>query len=306
MNQIVRIPSKLYFELYSKGSDSLLSVYCTLKSFKKDIKYFSYKSKNGRLVSGYNLLRNQTPLSLHTLKKYIPILMELGLCRFDSNGDFVLLGNNKLKNTYGKKLVPIKIGEKFTDTKYNCMLVRLHSCQENQKKEILIKQNRREILKQGLHNPKNHAEHKRALKVQSKYGDEIEVTDNCVLSNAGYGRIIKEDENISKGSHYKRRLKDKGLISSCIRLKAIKKVSYSSYIQYKRVLENGSRLTYKNGYMCEQLVSTLSVTDVVSGEIPKNRFIPIDKSSMCDVYKDYNSPKHLSFDFIGWSIGRGE
>lgn len=304
MNQIVRIPSKLYFELYQTGGDSLLSVYCTLKSFKKDIKYFSYKSKNGKVVSGYNLLRNQTPLSLHTLKKYIPILMELGLCRFDSNGDFVLLGNNKLKNTYGKKLVPIKIGEKFTDTKYNCMLVRLYACQQNQKKEILVKQNRRELLEQGLHNPKSNSEHKRALKVQKKYGDKIEVTDNCVLSNAGYGRIIKEDENTSKGSYYKRRLKDKGLISSCIRLKAIKKVSYNSYIQYKRVLEGGRRLTYKNGYMCEQLVSTLSVTDVVSGEIPKNRFIPIDKSSINNVVKDYNSPKHLSFDFIGWSMGQ--
>jgi hypothetical protein len=116
--KVARISSKLYFDLYQKGGDKLIAVYVILKTSRNgEIKYYSHKSKNNKFVGGFSLLRSKTNLTLHSIKKYVPILIDMGLCFIDKNGDFVMIGNEKIKDLYNsRKLVPINIGVNLSET----------------------------------------------------------------------------------------------------------------------------------------------------------------------------------------------
>ena len=145
-----RISSKLYSALFKEGGDKLIAVYSVLKTSRGgEVKYYAYTSKNRKFISGYSLLRAKTILTLHTIEKYVPTLIDMGLCFIDKNGDFVLVGNQKLKKQYNNKLLPIKIGVNLTDTAYNSLAVRVFSMEKTQKTQIEKKQTRSEIIAYG-------------------------------------------------------------------------------------------------------------------------------------------------------------
>ena len=93
---IQRIDSKLYHDLLVTGGDTLIAVYITLKKNRNSV--HSYQPHDG--LKGYRMLKEYTNISQSVLRKNIPLLMELGLCRFLRNGGFFMLGNEKTK---GKK-----------------------------------------------------------------------------------------------------------------------------------------------------------------------------------------------------------
>src|SRR5690606_20070647 len=135
--KVVRINSRLYYDLFSheNGGDRLIAFYCILKASRKnDSRFRAFISKNNKLVSGYGLLRAKTNLSLSTIEKYMPILIEKGLCTLEENGDVSLLGNQKTKELYScEKLVPIVIDENLVKTSLHVLAVRVKSAEDKQK-----------------------------------------------------------------------------------------------------------------------------------------------------------------------------
>lgn len=305
-NQIVRIPSKLYFDIWSKGEsfpslngDSLLAVYTVLRANKNSqIKYYSYTAKNNKFIGGYSLLRKQTNLSLSVLKKYVPVLIEMGLCFFDRNGDFVLLGGEKLKELYNSyKLVPITLGNTLTKTKYNCYSIRVMSSERQQKRMIDKKKHRSELLLQSQ-NPKNLKQLKAAKRVKDK---NIEITDKAILSNQGFAYLKDNTQNNkSKGHYWKSRLVSNGIIKSSRRFEIIQKMSYNEYCIIKKYHGIPPNYTYIRGGMAKELPATLATTDLVNSMSVKSEYVkPTD---IKQINTEYTKLEYLQFDMIGFWI----
>ena len=264
MKNVIRIPSKLYRELYELGGDKLLAVYCILKGSREgEIKYYSYKSKNNKKVSSYALLRAKTCLSLHSIEKYVPLLIDLGLCYIHKNGDFILLGGEKLKEKYNTKLVPIKVGKNLTDTALNVISVRLYSERRQQNIQIKKKQNQRDLLKQD--NPRNLKELKKLRRLKKLNGsNSVEVNDKTVLSNQGFA-VLKDGSknNKHKGAYWKKRLKDKGIISTERNFNKIVRMTFSEYLYFKLSGEKSSNQTYFKGWLVEETVSSFCTKSIL-------------------------------------------
>jgi hypothetical protein len=310
MNKIVRIPSKLYAELFLKGGDKLISVYTILKSSRDgEVKYYSYTSRNNKKLSGFNLLRNKTSLTLHTIEKYVPMLIELGLCFIDKNGDFVLLGNDKLKDKYNTKLVPLKVGKNLTDTSYNVYLVRGFSMEKSQTKQINKKLTQREQIAQ-ISNPKTLADYKAAKRFVKIHGEKgVEVIEKTVLSLQGFGVLKHSEKNEirdikSSGAYYKRKLIEKGLITTKREFKRIEKMSYSEFLNRKEFGELDRKNLYKNGWLVEETVSSFSTSFIKDKVINK----PSKEQKETVIFKlkdtcsNYRRKEYLQFDMIDFWV----
>lgn len=260
---VVRINSKLYFDLFKKGGDRLIAFYCMLKNVKgREEKLLSFKSKNNKNVSGISLIRNKTGFTLHTIKKYVPTLIEMGLLSFECNGNVCLLGNRRSKILYSSyKMIPIIIGDSITQTALNAFAVRVDSAQRQQKKMIDKKIDRRVLLNQAV-NPSNLRLYKKALKFKKKYGDiDLTIVEQTVLSNEGFSNL-KSEANVtkSKGAYWKRKLKKSGLITTERRFEKIKKMSYKDYLKIKLSGHHNTTYTYYKKYLVKELISSFNST----------------------------------------------
>jgi len=284
---VTRIPSKLYYDLYEKGGDKLVAAFCILKNARANGESFkSYTAKNNKKVAGYSLLRKRTVLSLHSLKKYVPLLMELEVCHFTESGDFKIIGNNKSKNKYNKKLVPITIGKNFVDTQYNSYSVRLHSSYKVQKIMIQRKRHRSELILQ-LDDPKSSKLYKKAKRYVKKYGKDIQLTDTVILSNQGFSELKGKSGTKSSGCYYKSQLRKKGLIKSKRRFKLLRKMSYEEYRKFK-INSCYFPFTYIRGCMASELPASL---------------IPLESKQSCESPSKpnkANKPIEMGFDFLAW------
>ena len=303
MSKTVRIPSKLYAELFFLGGDKLISVYTILKASRNgEVKYYAHTSNNNKSVSGFALLRKQTNLTLHSIKKYVPMLIDLGLCFIDKNGDFVLLGNDKLKTKYNNKLVPITVGKNLTETAYKSLAVRMFSAEKNQKTQIEKKQTRSEIIAYGSK--------KLSKYYDKKYGHNLEVNEKIVLSLQGFGDLKHGKDNEikdikSSGAYYKRKLREKGIIKTKREFKKLKKATYSEYLQMKKYFNIGRKITYKNGWIVEEQISSFSTTVFV--EKPATTKLELTVSPVVEnnitVNKEvYKKKSYLEFDMIDFWI----
>jgi hypothetical protein len=278
-----------------------------------EVKYYSYTSKNNKKLSGFNLLRNKTSLTLHAIEKYVPILIELGLCFIDKNGDFVLLGNDKLKDKYNTKLVPLKVGKNLTDTSYNVYLVRGFSMEKSQTKQINKKLTQREQIAQ-ISNPKTLADYKAAKRLVKIHGEKgVEVIEKTVLSLQGFG-VLKHSENNeirdikSSGAYYKRKLIEKGLITTKREFKKIDKMSYSEFLNRKEFGELNRKNIYKNGWLVEETISSFSTTVFKEESLPiivkEDIKVEISRFKLLDSCNNYKRKDYLQFDMIDFWVNK--
>lgn len=290
MHKTVRIPSRIYFQLLEKGGDKLISVFCTLKSQRKGKKYYSYTAKNNRFVSHFSLLRQQTTLSLSVIKKYVPMLVDMGFVVLEKNGGVSIIGNNKLKKLDTRnntKLVPIQVFNKYKKTELYSYYVRIHSNEKSQKKIIGKKLQRSEIIKKS---PSTYIEKQNHKRVVESFGKEIDYTENVMLSNTSFSEIKDSDKkpSVSKGNYLKRKLCEENILYSKRQFKKLEKLSY---VQFKKrnIQERG--ITYFNGYMVRELPNIISTSrlynaNTLIGDIKKKeRTVPL---------------RHLQFDFLAW------
>lgn len=270
MANIYRIPSKLYYELFLKGGDRLIAVYAILKKSKKeDVKYYSFTSKNGKKVSHYNLIRNYTGLTLHSIKKYTDVLIDLGLCSFDKDGNFVLVGNQKLKRIYNNKLVPIIIGKNIVETSYNSYAVRLHSNSKQQKASISKKTHQRVLLSKDEKDLTwtDLKEKKSLLKknIQPK-GFFI---DKSVLSVRKFANLKDGSKsNKCKGQYWKRKAIGIGIIQPTRRFVLQEKMT-KAYFR-KNSISFPKEFKHFKGNLVREIVSEIHVKTITKNRVNKS------------------------------------
>lgn len=301
--KIARPNSKLYFDLYQQGGDKLIAVYAILKTSREGLdKYYSYTSKNNKVVSGYALLRSKTILTLHSIKKYVPTLISMGLCYIEDNGDVHITGGERLNTQYKcRKIVPIVIGKNIIETALNAVSVRVFSMQKQQESQISNKQNRSELLLQ-VSNPTNYKLYKKAKKLEKRLmGEKIIILDKVVLSNQGYA-VLKNgiSDNKSMGQYWKKRLTSKGLVKVTRRFDRLKQMSYEEYQKIKIISKN-RRMVYSKGFLCEELISSFNSIDLVNTtvEIITNPIKELIQESV-SIKQRVKPLQHLSFDMVAW------
>lgn len=301
--KIARPNSKLYFDLYQQGGDKLIAVYAILKTSREELdKYYSYTSKNNKTVSGYALLRSKTILTLHSIKKYVPSLISMGLCYIEPNGDVHITGGEKLNKEYKcRKIVPIVIGKSLNITADNALSVRIFSAKHQQERQIVKKQYRSELLSQ-LSNPTNYKLYKRAKRLSRRLGvEEITILDEVVLSNQGYAYLKNgTEDNKPMGCYWKQKLVKRGIVTSERRYIKKQKMSFVEYITFKKNYPHNKAI-YRNGYLCKEVVATLKPIDLTK---VKEVIVPIEVITESIVIelpkKQVKGLKHLSFDMIAW------
>ena len=299
--KVARISSKLYFDLFERGGDKLIAVYAILKTSRNgEIKYYSYTAKNNKFVGGFSLLRSKTNLTLHSIKKYVPILIEMGLCFIDKNEDFVMLGNEKIKDLYSsRKLVPVSIGKNITETVLFSFSVRSFSAEKKQQNQINKKLTRSEIISQGA-NPKNLKQYKKAKNTIRRFGEVTNLNEKTVLSLDGFGVLKHSKENNikdikSSGSYWRRKLKNANIIKTKREFKKLQKISFAEYLILKKYGELEKRHIYKGGYLVEETVSSFSTKAVLPQEKVE---IPATK----EFKQEYKKKSYLQFDMIDFWI----
>ena len=275
------INSRLYSELFSLGGDSLVSVYVMLKASKNGgIKI--YKEKNRNI---YHTLKQKTGLSVTTLRKYIKVLNGLNLSYFDTVGNFVLVGRNKINERYKKKkFVIIQIGKNLTETKLYSFKVRLLRMETIQKSRI---DRRKEQVKVKERQDKGYFLTKWEKKLIKNLTDkDLEYLNNkesfcakTVLSNIGFSKLQSNSVEVSKsrGWYWKKRLVKSEIIEVKRRFKYLRKGTKKEYNQLRQIFPI---LKYRAGRIFEELTSEFIVGKFA---VKENKIEKLD---------------YLQFDFI--------
>jgi len=268
MQKIVRLPSRLYRDLFTTGGDRLVAVFCILKSSRAGLsKFYAYKSKNQKNVSGYALLRKQTGLSLSALNKYVPVIVSMGLGSFTATGGFEIIGNEKSKELYSSyKLVPIVVEGSMIQIALNSMLVRIHSEAGQQKKIISKKQSRKRLTEIARTSPKR-SDQQRGNWVMDKFGD-FTLNSTVTMSNIKYAEVLISNEDSdspitkSKGAYYKSRLKKRNLIQSQRQFEKMFKLTITEFVFGKKTGQFEKESVYRNGFLCKEVAASLTVNNI--------------------------------------------
>ena len=281
--QHVHINSKLYADLFSLGGDNLVAVYCMLK-FSKNGEIKIYKEKNRNI---YHTLKTKTNLSVTTLRKYIKELVKLEVCYFDSVGNFVLKGNNKLNKEYKKKkLVRVKVGS-YKQTRLFSFAVRIRTMERLQKKAIDRKNEQNKILARQRKGYCITKREKNFLKSCEMYESEGDYNNaKTVLSNQGYSKLKKGYEaSKSVGYYWKKNLVSAGIIKTERQFKFLRKGTKLDYLENR---EFDRTIVYKKGKIYKELIPSFTTNTEAKKEV-------------------YKKKNYLQFDMIDfWINGAGK
>ena len=286
-SKFTTINSRLYSELFSLGGDSLVSVYAILKASKnKEVKIYKEGNKNI-----YHTLKAKTGLSVTTLRKYIKILNNLGVSYFDTVGNFVLIGRNKINDRYEKKkFIIIQIGKNLTETKLYSFKVRLLRMETIQKSRIIRREKLFKIKERqdkGYFLTKSEKKLIKNLTVKDlEYlNDKESFCAKTVLSNIGFSKLQFNSKEVSKsrGWYWKKRLIESEIIKVTRRFKYLRKGTKKEYNLLRQI---NPALKFRNGRLFEELTSEFIVgkkEQVPSFAVKENKIEKLD---------------YLQFDFL--------
>lgn len=257
MQNYVHINSKLYTELFLEGGDNLVAVYCMLK-FAKNGGIKIYKEQNRNI---YHTLKEKTNLSVSTLRKYIKQLVKLNLCHFDTAGNFVLKGNNKLNKEYkGKKLVRIIIGS-YSETKVYSFYIRVRNNHKLQVKRIDRRDEQNKINRKIKKNIPLTSKENRFFKswrdADKEYAKNPHTFNaKTVMSNKGFSKLKNGITN-TNGSYWKKKLVMAGLITTKREFKFLKECSKKEYLSFKYNIDKN--VVFSKGKLYLETVPSFSV-----------------------------------------------
>lgn len=312
---VQRIDSVLYNDLLSYSAPdykgfTAIAVYTTLKKFRNRV--HSYQPEDN--IRGYKLLKVHTGISEQILRFYIPVFIEMELCNFLDNGGFFMKGNQKTKSLK-KKLVPIKIFEKLTQTKTAVKYVIEHSNLVSQKKTLIKKKRQSEILKASGNNSISNLGQLKQLRALQKRGiscqDDLNLVKTITLSNRRIGELISGGDcpynQKSRGHYIKKKFRAMGLHDYKRRFEKIsnKKFTFDQYLGMRYGLrETYGNVTWINGKVYTELSSELwDISDTQSIPQMKERYKAPTKTivPMEDI-EDYKRLREPNGELHPWLI----
>lgn len=280
----ISINAKLYSEIQSLphiDSDKLVAVFCILKSFRaKDSRY----KPKGKLKH-YGLLKAQTNLSLNSLKKYVPYLIELGVVNFSKDGGVHILGKRKINRLYTihktkrEKSSIVLEGNNLKEFTLSSYFFKVKSKERRIKKAIdrtNIWQQRYKRYNKGYILSTTEL---KCVKRLIRQGITLENLQDShkkvVLSNEGFYYLRNEiSDKKSCGAYWKNKLIKAKKIEVKQNFKKLQKATKNAYFMCREVshFQVRNKLRYINGYICEQLPSTFT-TDIKETSTNKGQVV---------------------------------
>ena len=226
-------------------TDKLCSVFVHLRGSKGGKRRYEPKGKLGH----YSLLKSETGLSRHSLEKYVPQLVKLGLVKLNLDGGVTVIGfdssfkrfkTNKKKKAY----IPISMEKSYLKTAVSVGNVRIINSINAQEKYIDKKDTQTKLIKRHLFQLKNpnlqimsKAQNRAIGRILEKHGsfEKFQSTycEETILSQQGFANLNKGKD----GRYFKKQLVDCGMIESKIRLEEIlKNISYKKYLTLKETI----------------------------------------------------------------------
>ena len=274
MRQNQWIDAKVYALLtrkeLPKGCDTftLVAVYASLLHNRNNSHcYVPFKNKsNNKTTSGYRLLARENKISLNTLKKYVPLLMEESICYFTKGGGFFMVGAKTLAEQYNNKKnkkVCIHIYDSLVDIKTSVMAVPIMtniivSQTKSIDKKLTLSKTKMALKKNYNVSLKQFKKLEKAIEAGYDFSS---VQNNTILSVNGLERILESVGNGSyDGKYWKKKLVENGYLTFRRRFKSLssKTMSYQEYLKHKPYFEG--HITYTNGRICKEVVSEVSPT----------------------------------------------
>lgn len=267
---INNVEYNLIFNTNSVDSDKLCSIFVHLRGSKNGKRRYEPKGK----LKHFSLLKSETSLSRHTIEKYVPILIELGLVRLNKDGGVTVMGFDTSFKTFKttnlrKKYIPIEMHKSHLKTAISVGSVRIKNSINNQIKYIDKKNTQTKLLKKHdfqLRNPNlvilSKSEFKAVDRILAKYGSKKNFLstycEETILSHKGFANLNK----FTDGRYFKKQLVDCGIIESKIRTeKLTNKISYKKFLTLKNTIisVNGKGIYWSplDGYVYKYLSSSL-------------------------------------------------
>lgn len=291
----VRSHSYVYADLLTAYGDDLargfklIAVYATLLHTRNHLdshRVITHKS-NGRKTANYNLLSRNTKLSIKTLKKYVPKLIEKSLCYFTDSGSFILVGKgtlqkfkkgffankyeNEFKGCSPLKLVPIKIGSKLSETTLNCQKVVIYS-EERKQLYVSAKKGKLKDIKSRMSSENGKVSKSEIKMLERAVKDGFSVANHVkypVLSIQGICDLFHGKSNIdynsrkNKGSYLRKKFKRALIFETRRRFDSLyaKPMSKAQFLALRQVYaKNGvTNLFYRKGYAIQEIVSEFNI-----------------------------------------------
>ena len=254
-NQYVSINSTLYSELLASGGDSVVACYIMIKNI---------RGNNGKVFkedkrSIYHTLKEQTNLSITTLKRYTKVMVDLEICFFDSVGNFCFLGGNKINKKYNKKKqVRVEVGT-FTQTKLFSFKVRIYTMERLQKKAIDRKYKQKNIIarmSKGYFTTKQELNFLKRCEKKDKAVEDYNA--KTILSNQGYSKLKHSTERSkSSGYYWKNKLVSAKLIQVERRFKFLRKGTQLDYLENRKF---DRTIVFRNGKIFKELTPSFSTS----------------------------------------------
>jgi len=294
--EIQVVHGRVMHHVLSIGDVGTLACYAILRMHSQYARYNSYTAKNGKTVSGYNLIRQKTGMSLNVLQNKVPSLIRAGLCSFNEKGDLILLGDRKLRKAYytsknpkqvfshtrkertkwkqrGVKYVAVRASS-YKEAKEFLQVLLLHSSITSQTSEKAHKKERLDRLNsysKGFLGGQTIKEWKKLKKLKRDRPEKFSGyrSDLC-LSLKGTAKAVSATTSTSEslGSYYRQKLKKSGLISTQRRFVVVEgfenKLFEQEHLplaieQYKELYSKEVGLCIVDGRLCREIASTLQV-----------------------------------------------
>lgn len=242
---INNVEYNLIFNINKVDSDKLCSIFVHLRGSKNGKRRYN---PQGRLKH-FSLLKKETGLSRHTIEKYVPILVGLGLVKLNIDGGVSVIGFDTSFKTFKtnnlkKKYIPIEMHKSHLKTAVSVGNVRIINSINLQKKYIDKKDTQTKLLKRHDFQVKNpnlkilsKAELNAVDKIIEKYGSKEKFLstycEEIILSQQGFTNLNKNKD----GRYFKKQLVDCGMIESKIRVeKLTNKISYKKFLVLKQTI----------------------------------------------------------------------
>lgn len=210
-----------YDFLFCEGGDGLIALFATLRA-NKPKEVIKKVGKKGPVA----LMKDVTGLSRTAIDKYLPQLQEAGLLQIHQNGNIAIRSrrwsDKNLPRLGRRKLIPIQVHEKFTDTKICVAYVRVHSRLRKQERQIGKKAKRIEVLEACSRKKRLSKSDYRLWKKLYRKGITLRGLQNkyrstSTISNLSFHKILKDSDlasdcNINSGKNFKQKLMELGMI----------------------------------------------------------------------------------------------
>lgn len=244
----------------------LAATYAILLSSRNRGHCFAYhQNSNNKFTKGYRMLALHSGLSMHTLKKYVPRLVEMGLCRFTRNGSLLMRGRRSLGT---RKSIRIQLGNNLAEVKTFIkgipVLANIRAQRSMSDKKVTLKIIISKVKRDIPLTKRELKIYKAAQKNPRLDLENLNKVENTILSNKRISELVtyNQSQSPSLGTYYRKKFHQNGQMVSRRRYKRVidHRMSHGEFMNIRKSLyDNYGFVTYRKGYVVRPIASEVAI-----------------------------------------------